>query len=93
MGVVLRDEGGVVLYVDTLEALASLRVFQFIAHMGLWKLIVESDLQTIVTMLNSNKVDWPTQGAILAYIKCLCLGFQGVEFHHIPHEANSIAHT
>lgn len=66
---------------------------QFISHMGIQKLIVKSDSQTIVTMLNFSDTDLSYHVAILAYIKYLYLGFPIVEFRNIPHKANSVTHT
>lgn len=65
VGAVLRDDCESVLLVvcnvvnwvctvDIVEALAILRGLQFISHIGIQSLIVESDSQTIVTILNSS---------------------------------------
>ncbi|XP_065636962.1 uncharacterized protein LOC136070657 [Quercus suber] len=76
--------------VATAEALACLRAMKFAAEIGLTWVVIEGDSAVIINALTTANGDQTSHGNIIEDICALALGFQLVDFHHVPRDCNSV---
>ena len=94
IGVVIRNSGGQVIgaisdrinppaTVDDVEALACRKAISFALELGVEKVVLEGDSETIIQALNANSNYVNTFGHIIEDIRALALNFVSFCFSHV----------
>jgi ribonuclease HI len=102
-GSILRNERGEaiagfrcplsnVLNATTAEALAFIESMEFLEHLGVAKVILESDPLELIQACRSEIDIWCPYTAVLADIFMRARSFNSVLFQHCPREADMVAH-
>ena len=68
-------------------------VVNFVAEIGLPRVVIKGDSTVIINVLTKDNDDLTSYGNILEDIRSLVSGFQLVEFNHVPRACNSIANA
>ena len=77
--------------VADMEALASQRAVQFVADIGLQRVIFGGDSTMIISALNKGDAEFASYGNIIEDIRCKAADFQSFEFNHVSRSCNSVA--
>ncbi|XP_075658588.1 uncharacterized protein LOC142628359 [Castanea sativa] len=102
LGVMMRDCAGEAIgalsmpiplpqSIADVEALACRRTVQFVAEIGLTRVVFEGDSLVIINALTTDIGELASYGAVLEDIRVLILGFQMVGFKHVPRSCNAVA--
>lgn len=74
------------------EAMACLQAISLRLHLGLKKVEIEGDSQTVIQKLQERSEDRSEIRVFKKDSKYLSLGYESCVFHFIPREANKVAH-
>jgi len=77
--------------VADVEALTCHRAIRFASEIGLTRVVFECDSLVIINALTTESGELATYGVVLDDIRVLVLGFQMLDFQHVPRTCNSVA--
>ena len=79
--------------VAQVEALAAWRAVEFALEIGITKVIVEGDSETIVKELKEPTLSMALHGHLIQDVKCLSSSFVSLSFTHVRRQGNNAAHA
>ena len=76
--------------VDDMEALVCWREIEFVAEIGLRRVIFEGETTMVINAINQGNAGFSTYGNIIEDIRCQAVVFQSFVFNHVSHSCNCV---
>ena len=103
IGVVIRDHDGLVIaslaqnlsqaYKSVeIEAMVATRAIEFLAEVGVDRVVIEGDLSVVTEALRSNNAGLASYGLLIEDAKLLERNFSELSYSHMKREGNKVAH-